>query len=96
MTGRRSHLVYAGDPRRVVGRVSAGAYGTGLFTVTAIVPDPWDGERGPRMGYADDGPAVFRGGYASTFEDAVNLVTRETVGRVGADANVSLVVDHGY
>lgn len=94
MTRGRSHLVYAGDPCRVVGRVAA--YGPGVFMVTAIVPDPWEGERGPRMRYADDGPVTFRSGYAGSFEDAVNLVTRDAVGLVGADANVSLVVDYGY
>lgn len=93
MTRGRSHLVYAGDPCRVVGRVAA--YGPGVFMVTAIVPDPWEGERGPRMAYPDDGPVTFRSDYAGSFEDAVSLVTRESVGLVGADANVSCVLESG-
>lgn len=91
MTRGRSHLVFAGDPVRAVGRVAA--LGAGVFTVTVIVPDPWDGERGPRMEYPDDGPVTFRRDYAGNFDDAVNLVTRESVGLVGADANVSCVVE---
>lgn len=86
-----SFLVYAGDPQRVVGRVSRGAYGTGYVRVSAIVPDPWGSSPGARMSYDDDGPVVFRSGYAESVDDGVRVVCRAAVGVTDAAANVRVV-----